>query len=1036
MLQANHGGLAFVSPVPPEVTLRHFELWRESVAESRPVVELQLAPEQPDGLPGYILTVIGRERKRLLADLTHVLHNAGLETVSARIFTMPNQSVMDLFTLRDPDRVLDDDAVVASVHEALFHLIGVDAGSDPATRSPAVGPAAPPGGPAEADKVDALLSIGTAAGQEEISRVARQRGSSSLLDGTSASAQPYFAANIAQSSSFSVDEEREAQFMRIANSKPVGSSLASRTIRRCSSNIAVADLDLTIKQQQNEAASHAQTYSTHTLYGTYPDVDLGPLKNGEWLLYYSPDSEQRYRFKFRLSDDEKYLSWEGRTLRLSACVGVLFGPQSSTFRQPGNLRVDPDWLCLSLVLFPRGGQDYTISDTAAALIDKSGGTTTPGAGGGLGTSALPPAASLSSARGNALEAPEPTTVDLVCESDAQLTSWLFGLQKLCSSSSNRPLYSYEALLLQRAKYKIRTRAHDRGLTTRQYVLKKARKLGEKREQKGAVERHEWDLSQLETEIEQLRKNLRRANARETILATKLHSLQQKWDIDFKELNLIVAIGRGAYSEMWRAEWRSCAVAVKVLKVPAGVSSGVSIGPSRDRSSATVPIMCTDLSPSDTRGADIDTTSEQEFIHEFHDEVVALSELRHPNIVLFMGASVQMPNLCIVTEFCHGGNLYSALRRRSWREHMGHSEFLRMARDAARGMLYLHEARVIHRDFKSQNLLLDRPVESGCPILKIADFGLSRRYNGAVGTTTLEESDAGVMTSETGTYRWMAPEVIRHEKYNEKVDVYSYGITLWELFTCETPFSGLTPIQAAFAVADKDLRPTAVSEVGKAVVIPKAWQALITRCWKPKAQDRPRFSDVIDALDEMELSGPDQEGVIWRTLEKQRDAANTFGSESGTSRAISRSREPSDRSTIFQRTIEKLKRVTSGSNFFGQTGTDTAKSIDDVSADGVTRVRSNGSPERTREKETSNPAEAPKATNPVPNATENSDLQLATVDRHPSTADPSSPRSNVETGVADLDKSGADVLDGSRVTGLLHSGSAPSLGAKRQDDQLA
>jgi serine/threonine protein kinase len=1033
MLQANHGGLAFVSPVPPEVTLRHFELWRESVAESRPVIELQLAPEQPDGLPGYILTVIGRERKRLLADLTHVLHNAGLETISARIFTMPNQSVMDLFTLRDPDHVLDDDAVVASVHEALFHLIGVGSGADPAARSPAVGPAGEPGG--SADEVDALLSIGAATGQQELARVARLRGSSSLLDGTSASTKPYSAANIAQSSSFSVDEEREAQFMRIANSKPVGSSLAPRTIRRCSSNIAVADLDLTLKQQQKEAASHAQTYSTHTPYGTYLDVDLGPLKNGEWLLYYSPDSEQRYRFKFKLSDDEKYLSWEGRTLRLSACVGVLFGPQSSTFRQLGNLRVDPDWLCISLVLFPRGGQDYTISDTASALVDKAGGTSASGALGGSGTSAIPSGASLSSSRGNTLEAPEPTTVDLVCESDAQLTSWLFGLQKLCNSSSNRPLYSYEALLLQRAKYKIRTRAHDRGLTTRQYVLKKARKLGEKREQKGAVERHEWDLSQLETEIEQLRKNLRRANARETILATKLHSLQQKWDIDFKELNLIVAIGRGAYSEMWRAEWRSSAVAVKVLKVPAGVSSGVSIGPSRDRSRATVPVMPSDLSPSDTRGADIDTTSEQEFIHEFHDEVVALSELRHPNIVLFMGASVQMPNLCIVTEFCHGGNLYSALRRRSWREHMGHADFLSMARDAARGMMYLHEARVIHRDFKSQNLLLDRPVENGCPILKIADFGLSRRYNGAVGTTTLEESDAGVMTSETGTYRWMAPEVIRHEKYNEKVDVYSYGITLWELFTCETPFSGLTPIQAAFAVADKDLRPTAVSEVGKAVVIPNAWQALITRCWKPKAQDRPRFSDVIHALDEMELSGPDQEGVIWKTLEKQRDAANIFGQVSGMSRAISRSREPSDRSTIFQRTIEKLKRVTSGSNFFGQAGTDTSKSIEGGSADAGTRIWSDGSPERGRAKETGNIAETRKANNLEPIMKDKSGVELSTVDQLRSSADASSPRSNVEADIADVDKSGGDAPDGRRATGLAHSGSAPSLGVKRQDDPI-
>jgi serine/threonine protein kinase len=1003
MLQANHAGLAFVSPVPSEVTLRHFELWRESVAESRPVIELQRGPDQNDGLPCYVLTVIGRERKRLLADLTHVLHNAGLETVSARIFTMPNQSVMDLFTLRDPDHVLDDESIVASVHEALFHLIGVDGGQDLRGQSPAVGAATPPDGmTSSADRIESLLGTARAEPRGLTRDPAGQPDSSALLDRTSSSARR-MGASLAQSSSHSVDEEREAQFKRIANSKPVGSSLVPRDIRRCASNIAVADLDLTM--QQSEAAARAQSYTIHTQYGTYPDVDLGPLKNGEWLLYYSPDSEQRYRFKFRLSEDEKYLTWEGRTLRLSACVGVLFGPQSSTFRDLGNRRVDPDWLCLSLVLFPRGGLQYGAKDGGGLPDDKAPASNVVGADGVTATASSSAAGSSGSGKG--LEAPEPTTVDLVCESDAQLTTWLFGLQKLCGASTGRPLYSYEAFLLQRAKYKVQTRAHDRGLTTRQYLLKKARKFGEKREQKGAVERHEWELSQLETEIEQLRKVLRKANHRETVLATKLHALQQRWDIDFNELKLIETIGRGAYSEMWRAEWRASGVAVKMLKIPAGVWSGISVGPSRDRSSPLEPVLTQERFSIDTRNEDADTTGEQEFIHEFHDEVASLSELRHPNIVLFMGASIRLPNLCIVTEFCHGGNLYSALRRKSWREHVGQEEFLRMARDAARGMLYLHEARVIHRDFKSQNLLLDRPVESGCPILKIADFGLSRRYNGAVGATTMERTEAGVMTSETGTYRWMAPEVIRHEKYNEKVDVYSYGITLWELFTCETPFSGLTPIQAAFAVADKNLRPTPSSELGKAAKIPKAWEALITRCWKAKGEDRPSFSNVLQALDEMEQSGPDQDAVVWTALEKQREAKNIFGQDSATSRAISRTRELNDRSSIFQRTIEKLKRVASGSSFFGQSGTDTSKPIVDgdltEAETGADAGLKSDLPEKTEE-QASLDAQVPAS----------SDTNTASVDE-------------------ELDGSGELGRERKPATGLLHSGSAPSIAMKRLND---
>lgn len=174
--------------------------------------------------------------------------------------------------------------------------------------------------------------------------------------------------------------------------------------------------------------------------------------------------------------------------------------------------------------------------------------------------------------------------------------------------------------------------------------------------------------------------------------------------------------------------------------------------------------------------------------------------------------------CLAYEFCEGGSLLSLLSDNS-----RYYEYLPIALDIASGMAYLHSRYVIHRDLKPSNVLLTRDHRA-----KIADFGMS------VANTGQE------LTAETGTYRYMAPEVIRHESYSSNADVYSFGIVLWQLITREVPFATMTPIQAAFAVAE-GRRP----EIPPST--PQRLQEIMTACWDQDSQKRPSFTYIAMAL---------------------------------------------------------------------------------------------------------------------------------------------------------------------------------------------
>ncbi|XP_050886590.1 serine/threonine-protein kinase STY46 isoform X12 [Lathyrus oleraceus] len=212
--------------------------------------------------------------------------------------------------------------------------------------------------------------------------------------------------------------------------------------------------------------------------------------------------------------------------------------------------------------------------------------------------------------------------------------------------------------------------------------------------------------------------------------------------------------------------------------------------------------------------------------EFSQEIFILSKVQHKNVIKFIGACTK-PNFHLVTEYMSGGNMYDFLHIQ--KSVLTLPSLLKVAIDVSQGVKYLHQNNIIHRDLKTANLLMDEKGQ----VVKVADFGVARL-----------QDQSGIMTAETGTYRWMAPEVIQHKPYNHKADVFSFGIILWELLTRKLPYEDLSPLQAAVGVVHKDLRPEIPRDAHPKLVELLHW------CWHKDPSLRPEFSEVLKFLQHM------------------------------------------------------------------------------------------------------------------------------------------------------------------------------------------
>jgi len=176
------------------------------------------------------------------------------------------------------------------------------------------------------------------------------------------------------------------------------------------------------------------------------------------------------------------------------------------------------------------------------------------------------------------------------------------------------------------------------------------------------------------------------------------------------------------------------------------------------------------------------------LQSFQHEMSVLASISHPNVVRLLCGCLEPPTVCLVEELLPG-NLHTRLHVRQAGQPalMGLREVLGIGADIARGLAALHP-NIVHRDLKPANILLDASGRA-----KISDFGLAR----AKEATTLETRHA-----HAGTYLYMAPEQFPTDsstRITHKVDIYSLGVLLWEMYTGRRPWEGCNEVNVLYAV---------------------------------------------------------------------------------------------------------------------------------------------------------------------------------------------------------------------------------------------
>jgi len=285
-------------------------------------------------------------------------------------------------------------------------------------------------------------------------------------------------------------------------------------------------------------------------------------------------------------------------------------------------------------------------------------------------------------------------------------------------------------------------------------------------------------------VKRLQSELNRMRNIKESMSSK-HLLQFINKISFNQLGLGKKIGQGGFSEIFESQWIGIPVAVKVI---------------------------------------FDPKITEDLLEEFNNEIEKLFILRHPYIIQLYGITDKETSqkLAVITELAPKGSLFDYLHKNPKTKNNLSLEFKnKITKQLICTMAYIHSRGYVHRDLKTQNILLDKNLD-----MKMCDFGLTRSRS---------ELNSG-SGQFAGTPCYMAPELYERKYYDEKVDVFAFGTVVWEIYSQKVPYANCESSEIKQKV-------TKGEELYCSSIIPKQISNLINRCRSVKPQNRPSFMEI-------------------------------------------------------------------------------------------------------------------------------------------------------------------------------------------------